>query len=177
MRGKPTRLKASLLAGSDELVYLCLPDWFRSALLSLTERMLWTRVWTDDNGDEHILSSSEKTRIEYGIYRLMVDGCEDEELQEMIDEIISRLEELENMNINVNCGCGCGCGGGCGGGCGHVAENELLPTDPPLGGAQPPDDSEDILNPSGDKCARANWMYDQIKATAQLGTTAQSRQD
>lgn len=33
-----------------------------------------------------------------------VCNCQDE-----IDEIIARLEELENMNINVNCGCGCGC--------------------------------------------------------------------
>lgn len=32
-----------------------------------------------------------------------VDDC-----CEQIEDIIARLEELENMNINVNCGCGCG---------------------------------------------------------------------
>jgi len=36
-------------------------------------------------------------------------GEEMDDCCEQIEEILTRLEELENMNINVNCGGGCGC--------------------------------------------------------------------
>ena len=109
MSAKPTRLDARLFSGSDELVYLCLPDWFRNALLSLTERMLWTRVWLNEDWTDYHLTEEDKTRIEYGIYKLSQDECGLIDM-EQIQEILDRLEELENMNVYVNCGCGCGCG-------------------------------------------------------------------
>ena len=159
MRGKPTRLKAGLLGGSDELVYLCLPDWFRDALLSLTERMLWTRVWTNDDGTEYELTESDKTRIEYGIYRLMVDGCGDDEVQEMIDEIILRLEELEQMNINVNCGCGCGCGDN-----GQPALEEGVELIDLCPGEELPDTAPP-QTAIAEKCNLANYLIVQLRTT------------
>lgn len=110
MAGKPTRLESRLFSGSDELVNICLPDWFRNALLSLTERMTWTKVWRLDDGSEYSLTEEDVTRIEFGIYQLTRDDCGILD-EDMLDEILTRLEELEQMNINVNCGCGCGCSG------------------------------------------------------------------
>lgn len=169
--GKPLRLDARLFSLPDDTVYLCLPYWFRSALLSLTERMLWSRVWLDDD-ETYVLSSEDVDRIEYGIWKLSQDDCGCEE-SGMIDDILKRIEELENMNINnyVNCGCGCGCGSS-----EQLPENDLLPNDPPLAGAEPPDDDEGVQPPSGNKCSRANWMYDQILTTLRLVATTNTRE-
>ena len=43
-----------------------------------------------------------------------------------IDDILKRIEELENMNINVNCG-GCGCGCGCKNGSDSMVGEDGLP--------------------------------------------------
>lgn len=162
MAAKPTRLDSRLLEGSDEIVYLCLPDWFRNALLSLTERMLWTRVWLDEDWEDYHLTESDKTRIEYGIYRLTQDSCGEADM-EIIQDIIERLEELENMNINVNCGGGCGCG--CGGT--SIAKDDAPPSDyltpPPTTG-----DIPEVIEGSAlqHKCNMANYLMYSLRLAA-----------
>lgn len=89
--GKLLRLSAERFNLSDDLVLLCLPEWFRAALLDMTHRMLWSRAWTSQDGTERILSESDRRRIEYGIFKLSQEECD--------MEIIN--------NVNVTCG-GCG---------------------------------------------------------------------
>lgn len=160
MTAKPTRLDSRLLDGSDELVHLCLPDWFRNSLLSLTERMLWTRVWQDRFDNEYILSESDKTRIEYGIWRLTLDGCGVDEILEKLEELNQRLEDIENMNINVNCGCGCGCG--CGDPTKNAPPNDYLTVPPTTGGIGTPVDAEGLSL----KCGMANYLIYSLRLAA-----------
>lgn len=159
MPAKPTRLDAGLFGGSDELVYLCLPDWFRNALLSLTERMLWSRVWLNDDWTDYQLTDQDKTRIEYGIFKLTQDDCGQLDM-ETIQEILDRLEELENMNINVNCGCGCG---GCGGQNQPALEDGVTIDD-----LCPQVELPETAPPQtaiGEKCDLANYLIVQVRTT------------
>lgn len=158
MPAKPTRLDARLFSGSDELVYLCLPDWFRNTLLSLTERLTWSRVWLNEDWSDYSLTSEDKDRIEYGIWQLTRDDCGCEDL-EMLDEIISRIEELENMNINVNCGCGCGCG--------DSKQPEIV-EGIDLDSLCPPPEQDETAPPQADiasKCNLANYLIVQLRTT------------
>lgn len=108
VRNKVFRLDATRLSEDDSLVAVCIPYWFRRLLLDTTERYLWSKVWRDGSA-EHILTSEEIGRIEYAIYLLTIE-CEPlNDCCEEIEDILTRLTELETMNINVNCGCGCGC--------------------------------------------------------------------
>lgn len=72
MYGKPVRLDDRLFNLSDDLVILCLPEWFRTMLLSLAhDRPFWgKKVW----GRE--LTESEVTRLEYGLWALSVEECD-----------------------------------------------------------------------------------------------------
>lgn len=104
MRAKAYRLNSEILNLPDDEVILCLPEFFRTALLAEAHRLLWDKVW----GME--LSEADRRRIEYGISQLSSEGCNlMDDCCNQIEGILDRLTELENMNINVNCGCGCGC--------------------------------------------------------------------
>lgn len=97
-RGKPVRLDDRLFELPDDLVILCLPEWFRSMLLSLCDRPFWgKRVW----GRE--LSEQEIDRLEEGVYLLSVEECD---MQITVNAPVSQAQEQ-------NCGGGGGNGGDC----------------------------------------------------------------
>src|SRR3990172_8673744 len=75
-QGKPLRLSYERFDLPDDLVLLCIPEWFRASLLDVTHRFLWSRAWTDAGGTEHTLTEEERRRVEYGIFKLSQEECD-----------------------------------------------------------------------------------------------------
>lgn len=136
----------------------------------------WLSWAKDGTNNAALVAQIWKNAIDYTYQNGWVNSCgdcADCELCDMTkDELLELISEVLDMNIKVNCGGGCGCGCGCG----SVPTNEPLPSDPPLGGAIPPVDSDELEPPLGNKCARANWMADQFKTTLLSGSTIDSRE-
>lgn len=125
-QGKPVRIRASRLnSGGDCLVLL--PVGFRDALLDLSGRMKWSRVWTDDEWNSISLTESQASIVELGIQRLV--DCVD-----------------INVINNVSCG-GCGCSGD------GTDVTVIIEDDEETGGFTEdslPDDVQGELDPEGD---------------------------
>lgn len=125
-QGKTLRLSAERFSLSDDLVMICLPEWFRAALLDMTHRMLWSRVWTYSDDSERILSENDKQRIEYGIFQLSQEECD--------MQIIN--------NVNVTCG-------GCDGTSTPTTLYCVLPDGTPVITPQPPAPTEPTVPGGG----------------------------
>lgn len=176
-RAKEFRLSASRLSGSDDLLAVCIPYWFRDVLLDATERFLWSRVWTNNEDSPHTLTEEEITRIEYAIHRLSLD---DSCLEDFMPPITIDFAPIINVNTG---GSSSGCSSpppwdGQPGQCYPIQEppdQGQLPTIPPL----PP---EDVPPEEWDsyRCKLANygwevvdaWLLRVSQASTYLGTLA-----
>jgi len=161
-RAKEFRLSASRLSGSDDLLAVCIPYWFRDILLDATERFLWSRVWTDNEDHPHTLSEDDIARIEYAIHRLSLDEF-------CWEEFMPPITVTVNPVITINPS-----GDGC---CttspqpwepvpwpGGTPNYPIPPVNPPVPNVPPtiPPDTDpsewDIL-----RCKAANYAFDQIR--------------
>jgi len=164
-RAKEFRLSASRLSGSDDLLAVCIPYWFRDILLDATERFLWSRVWTDNEDHPHTLTEDEITRIEYAIHRLSLDEfC----WEEMMPPITIEVNPVITINPTSQ-------GDGC---CNATSpppwENApwppgsptypIPPVNPPVEG-MPPIPPEGTTESEWDlfRCKAANYAYDNIR--------------
>lgn len=158
---KPFRLRLSRLSKDGDGLF-CLPLGFRDVLLDACERLLWTRVWLDDAGNEINAAEGDFDRIEEGIRRL----------SDMCEIVINNQIELPTPVVNVNVSGGGGC-------CTDVPVPQLpdgtsyplIPVDPndPLGDTVPAWDDFAGEPPPGypttqdwidDRCRAANWFVD-----------------
>lgn len=176
-QGKLFRLAYERFSLPDDLVLVCIPEWFRYSLLDMTMRMLWSRVWTDSNGNEVVLSESERTRVEYGIWRLCQEEC----------DMVINVNQSQEQNQSASGGAG-GSGGTTipiyTGGAGDCA---CLPMSPPGSEYPPPVTITPGIPPEGwpsypaydaARCAISNYgwqlAYEWITALSNVSESALS---
>lgn len=125
--GIPVRLPASLLERTSEEICVVIPENYRDMLLSLVgDSTYWAATW------DRPLTHDEILLLNSGVYGLQNPIGDCVTIQEEIDDLIRRIEELENVNICVSC-CSCGSGTSC--------EN--------VGSTAPPDGTS-IVDPAND---------------------------
>lgn len=122
-------------------------------------------VWEKDGTNKGSLAASAwKNAVDY-TYENGWLNCGDD----VIQDILTRLEELENMNINVNCGCGCGCKGGSTGTVDTTFDpTQNYPVPPPFPGTNEP------IGIVSWRCDAAHQLHDDwltfVTEMAALGT-------
>lgn len=100
--GKLFRIDATHLDKEETAVY-CLPVGFADAILSISNRFFWSRVWVENDQEIDVLSDSRMQVVERAI----------RELIEMSDIIVNvNVEGDTNSITSAGGGSGCGCGGG-----------------------------------------------------------------
>jgi len=110
MQGIPVRMPIDMFDRTSDKVLVCIPSNFRDMCLALTgDSLFWSATWQQE------LTSEQLALINEGIAGLQDDFGDCVDFQNEIDDIVTRLEELENLNICISCGCGnssgsCGCG-------------------------------------------------------------------
>jgi len=162
-RAKKFSLDYARLSEDESLVLLCLPYWFQNALLDLTERLLWSKVWQTDTGDYPQLTEIDKERIEHAIYLLSVEEC---------DMVINVTTGANSQTVECSGGCGDG-----GANCttpppwqnvpmpGGTPCYPVPPVNPPVNPVPPvpppgtPEDEWDVY-----RCKLANYAWEQIRA-------------
>ena len=162
LRAKKWKHHYTRLSEPDDLVFLCLPYWFVNTLLDSTERMLWSNVWEDENGNFPELTQEQREKIAYAIWQLSIEECD--------------MNITVNPVLTQNNDCGGDCGGSGGSGC---------TTPPPWNGTPMPGGTPcyptPIVNPPVNpvppvpppgtpesewdlyRCKLANYAYDQIR--------------
>lgn len=145
--GIPVRLPASLLERDSTDICVIIPENYRDILLSLVgDSTYWAATW------DRPLTHDEILLLNSGVYGLQNPIGDCMTIQDEIDELKRRIEELENVNICVSC-CNCNSGSSC---------SDVGTTQPPTGTTiTDPGNGADVQPTDGGydqyKCEWAHW--------------------